>query len=300
MNDPYRQAAQALRRAKYAVASTGAGISVESGIPDFRSPGGIWSKYPPDQYASIDAFLANPAKVWRFWNELANDLRGCKPNPAHHALTELQRTGPLKAIITQNVDNLHQDAGTQNIIEYHGNAKRLICLHCGYTQPFTPLTQTGSAPDPNRAPHDPTGTARTEAVPDHDPRISQDITSTAPTSSDPERAPQAAPHTGPVPRCQCGGLLKPDVIMFGEIIPPHAMAQAETYATTCDLMIIIGTSAQVYPAADLPHIAKHHGAYIIEANTQPTDFTHTITDAFLQGPAGTTLPKLLQTLKSLP
>ncbi len=246
MSDPFRKAAEALHRATYAVASTGAGVSVESGIPDFRSAGGIWNKYPPEQYATIQAFLADPAKVWRFWNELAADVTGCLPNPAHRALAELEAMGRLKAVITQNVDNLHQNAGSHAVIEYHGNAKRLVCLQCGLLEDFV----IG---------------ARTE----------------------------------PVPMCACGGILKPDVVMFGEMIPPKAMADAEAMASACDLMIIVGTSAQVFPAADLPYIAKDNGAYIIEANTEPTDFTYRLTDAFLQGPAGTTLPKLLAALKAL-
>lgn len=245
MSDPYQMAADALYRAEHAVASTGAGISVESGIPDFRSPGGIWSKYPPDEFATIEAFLSNPAKVWRFWNDLGADLAHCVPNPAHYALAELERMGRLKAVITQNVDNLHQTAGSRTVIEYHGNAKRLVCLDCGKREDYVLGTRTVS-----------------------------------------------------VPRCTCGGLLKPDVVMFGELIPPEAMADAETMASTCDVMIIVGTSAQVYPAADLPFIAKRHGAYIIEANTQETEFTDCITDAFLRGPAGKTLPKLLDTVKA--
>lgn len=246
MSDPYQMAAEALHRAEYAVASTGAGISVESGIPDFRSPDGIWSKYPPEEYASIQAFLADPAKVWGLWHELGRDVASCGPNPAHHALAELERMGRLKAVITQNVDNLHQAAGSRNVVEYHGNAKRLVCLDCGFPQDFVPGE-------------------RTEAV----------------------------------PRCECGGLLKPDVVMFGEMIPPKAMVDAEALATACDVMIVVGTSAQVYPAASLPQIAKAGGAFIIEANTEETEFTYGITDAFLQGLAGTTLPRLLDTLKAL-
>lgn len=240
MSDPFSKAADALARAEYAVASTGAGISVESGIPDFRSPGGIWSKYPPEEYASIYAFLANPAKVWRFWNELGSDLEDCAPNAAHRVLAEFERLGRIKAVITQNVDNLHQDAGSTKVIEYHGNAKRLVCLECGFPQDFVAGTLTES-----------------------------------------------------VPKCDCGGLLKPDVVMFGEAIPPKALSDAEAMAMSCDVMLIVGTSAQVYPAADLPVLAKKSGAFVIEVNTEPTEFTERLTDAFLQGRAGESLPRLL-------
>ena len=246
MSNPYQMAAEALRHARCAVASTGAGISVESGIPDFRSPGGIWSKYPPEEFATIQAFLANPAKVWRLWNELGRDLQGSSPNPAHLALAELERLGHLKAVITQNVDNLHQAAGSQRVVEYHGNAKRLVCLTCGSRRDFV-------------------AGARKESV----------------------------------PRCACGGVMKPDVVMFGEMIPPKAMADAEAMASTCDVMIVVGTSAQVYPAADLPYMAKDAGAFIIEANTEETEFTYHITNAFLQGPAGQTLPRLVDCINQM-
>jgi NAD-dependent deacetylase len=244
MSDPFQIAAEALQRAEYAIASTGAGISVESGIPDFRSPGGIWSKYPPEEYATIDAFMRDPAKVWRFWNDLGTDIQNCRPNPAHNVLAELESTGKIKTVITQNVDNLHQEAGSKNVIEYHGNARRLVCLECGGSEPYVPGE-------------------RREAL----------------------------------PRCPCGGVLKPDVVMFGEMIPMRAMLEAEAMAYDCDLILIVGTSAQVYPAADLPNTAKRNGAFVIEANTEETDFTSSITDAFLKGPAGQTLPRLLERLK---
>ena len=240
MND-YESAAKAIARGKCVIASTGAGISVESGIPDFRSADGIWSRYDPMEYATIDAFQKNPAKVWKMWYELSSQLGESKPNPGHVALADLEREKKLHAIITQNVDNLHQDAGSQKVIEYHGNSRHVRCLSCNRTQRLIL-----------------------------------------------EQFKDSTPH------CYCGGVLKPDVVMFGEAIPVKAMLSADEYARTADVVIIVGTSAQVFPAAQLPITAKQHGAFIIEANIERTDFTETITDAFLEGPSGETLPKLAE------
>ncbi len=239
VND-FQRAADAVRSANNVIASTGAGISVESGIPDFRSPDGLWSKYPPEEYATIDAFHANPAKLWKFWQERSEEMAGCQPNPAHVALAELERLRLLTAVITQNVDNLHQAAGSARVIEYHGNGRRVVCLDCGKRRPLTPELYARS-----------------------------------------------------IPMCVCGGLFKPDVVFFGELIPMHAMLQAQALAQTAGCVIIVGTSATVYPAAELPHAAKARGAFIIECNLEPTDFTDSITDVFLQGRAGSTLPELV-------
>ncbi len=241
MTNDYTRAADAIRSAGTVVASTGAGISTESGIPDFRSEGGIWETYPPEEYASIEAFTADPAKVWGMWRELGQQFDGCKPNPGHAALAQLEEAGHLAAIITQNVDNLHQEAGSRTVIEYHGNSRHVRCMTCGHTQPINPEI-----------------------------------------------------YASGTPFCVCGGVFKPDVVMFGEMIPPKAMLQAEAYARSADTVIIVGTSAQVYPAAELPYTAKKRGAFIIEANIEETDFTRDITDVFLQGKAGETLPNLAE------
>lgn len=235
----FARAATQLRRAAHAFALTGAGISVESGIPDFRSAAGLWAKYPPEEFATIDAFRANPDKVWRMWRSLGESLLGAAPNPAHVALAQLEAAGRIHAVVTQNIDNLHQRAGSSRVIEYHGNGGRTYCLSCHRHAPL-----------------------HVEALSD------------------------AAPH------CTCGGLLKPDVVLFGELIPTHALFEAEAFAQKADVVVIVGTSAQVYPAAGLPYTAKKRGAFIIECNVEPTDFTREITDVFLQGPAGTLLPQL--------
>lgn len=241
IENDFELAAQKLRDAKCAIASTGAGISVESGIADFRSPGGIWEKYPPEEYATIDAFMRNPAKVWGLWKELGEDFADTKPNPGHFALAQLEKAGCLVAVITQNVDNLHQVAGSQNVIEYHGNARRLVCLGCHKKRPLV-MSEIVELP----------------------------------------------------PRCSCDAVLKPDVTMFGEMIPKYAMFESEALAQKADVVIIVGTSAQVFPAAGLPYTAKQHGAFIIEANKEETDFTRSITDVFLKGLSGETLPRLVE------
>ena len=233
------EAATAIRDGKVVVASTGAGISTESGIPDFRSANGIWARYPPEEYATIQAFMENPDKLWSFWRELGDQIKGCAPNPGHHALSQLERSGNLTAVITQNVDNLHQEAGSRNVVEYHGNSREVICLSCGNVAPLNPELEAMGTPF-----------------------------------------------------CVCSGIYKPNVVLFGEMIPPRAMLQAEAYAQSADVVIVVGTSAQVFPAAQLPLTAKERGATIIEVNLERTDFTESITDHFLQGKSGDVLPRL--------
>ncbi|MBI2426149.1 MAG: NAD-dependent deacylase [Candidatus Hydrogenedentes bacterium] len=241
------EAARALKKAHHAVAVTGAGASVESGIPDFRSPNGIWETYPPDRYATIEAFLDDPDRVWQMWFDLGAMLGDVLPNPGHHALAELEAMGHLHAIITQNIDNLHQAAGNRRVIEYHGNARRMRCLDC----------DAGTALD-------------------------------------------LARHTGSAPHCvACGGIMKPDVVLFGEIIPELAMTESELLVRRCDFVLIVGTSATVYPAAGIPATAKQHGAFVVECNVEETDFTCSITDIFIQGKCGETLPLLAQAMREL-
>ncbi len=236
-------AAALLRQGRRAVALTGAGISVESGIPDFRSPDGLWSRFDPGEYAHIRAFRANPAKVWTMLREMEGLISRARPNPAHLALAELEARGMLLGIITQNVDNLHQAAGNKRVVEYHGNARRFLCDLC-------------------KAPH---------------PQENLDFQ-----------------HT-PL-YCRCGGLIRPDVVFFGEAIPPAAQAEAEEMALECDLLVVIGTSGEVAPASYLPHTAKESGAIIMENNLKPTRLTYTLTDHFLPGPAGKVWPLVMQAL----
>lgn len=225
------------------VALTGAGISVESGIPDFRSPGGLWERFDPMEYATIQAFRKKPAKVWQLLKEMDLTVTAARPNPAHYALAELEAQGKLLGVITQNVDNLHQAAGSKRVVEYHGNAHRFVCDTC-------------------RGQH---------------PREMLDF----------EHLPLY---------CHCGGLIRPDVVFFGEPIPAAAQDEAEDLASSCDLLLIIGTSGEVSPANYLPHLAKDHGAIIVENNLEPTRLTRTVTDFFLPGKAGELWPLVIKEL----
>jgi len=235
--------AAVIRQSRQALALTGAGISVESGIPDFRSRDGLWSRFDPLEYATITAFRRDPAKVWMMLKEMDQTLLAARPNPAHYALAALEEKGHLLGIITQNIDNLHQAGGSTNVIEYHGNAHRFTCLHCK----------------------------------GHWPREALDFKET------------------PL-FCYCGGLIKPDVVFFGEPIPPSAQEAALALALSCDLLLIIGTSGEVAPANALPQVAKSAGALIVENNLEHTLLSRTVTDFFLPGPAGEVWPEVIKLL----
>ncbi len=237
-----KAAARVLKKAQHAVALTGAGISVDSGIPAFRGAQGLWDRFDPQEYAHISSFLTNPGKVWGMLKELYQIMERAQPSPAHYALARLEELGILKALVTQNVDGLHQRAGSKRVIEFHGNGETLTCLSCG------------------------------------EQRIIQE------TSLD------QLPPTCP----RCGGVLKPDVVFFGEPIPPQALEEAFQEADECDVMLVVGTSAQVYPAADLPRRVAWKGGSIIEVNLDETHLTQDMTHLFLQGPASKILPKLAE------
>lgn len=241
-----KEAAEIIRKANYVIALTGAGISVESGIPDFRSAGGLWEKYDPSVYAHIDSFRRSPEMIWDMLFEMIDLTRNAKPNPAHVALAEMEKKNILKAIVTQNIDNLHQEAGSKNVIEFHGNAHHLECLECGYTEPVT-STDFGGKP----------------------------------------------------PRCKkCKSIMKPRVIFFGEMIPQQALMESQMLANSADAILVIGTSAIVYPASSIPYIAKQNRAKVIEMNVEHTGLTNAITDIFIQGKAGDTLPRLLELIEA--
>ena len=246
------EAAKTIAKAKHVIALTGAGISVESGIPDFRSAGGLWSKYDPMEYAYIGTFIKNPQKVWQVLGEMIGLLLEAKPNPAHLALADLEKTGKLKSIVTQNIDNLHQKAGSSHVIEYHGNGYRLVCPKCSNL--YNVLD------------------------------FADDI--------------QGRGKDFP-PRCKCNAILKPDVVFFGEAIPPHAHDQALQAASMCDVMLIIGTSALVAPVNYLPPLAKQKGAKLIEINVEKTVLTYEFSDYFIQGQAGLQVPALVEEVKKL-
>jgi NAD-dependent deacetylase len=243
MNELIRDAAEMIFNSRLTLALTGAGISVESGIPDFRSAGGLWSKYDPSEYATITAFRQNPERVWNMLRDMDALVNKARPNAAHTGMGEMEKMGFLHCIITQNVDNLHQAGGAKNVIEYHGNSSTLSCLSCG---------RTYSA-----------GEKRAERT----------------------------------PRCECKKILKPDVVFFGEAIPPAALTRSFQLASSAEVLMVVGTSAVVSPANTIPSIAKEHGAKIIEINKESTHLTDTVTDIFIGRSAGEAIVQIVGELK---
>jgi len=243
-SDPIRDAVRLLAERRNAVALTGAGISVESGIPSFRGAQGMWAKYDPTEYASLHAFMQHPRKVWEMLSEMVSVCGGAVPNVAHKGLAALEEMGVVRAVITQNVDGLHQAAGSRRVIEYHGNLDELICVSCWKRYP-----------------------TRERWTP------------------------------GAVPLCDCGEILKPNVVLFGEPIPWLAQEQAEEEARTCRVLVVIGTSAQVSPACDIPRIAKESGAAVVEINPEPTSLTASVTDVHITGGASEVLDRLAKLLR---
>ncbi len=250
MNGIYTEAAEIIKNSKNLIALTGAGISVESGIPDFRSPGGLWEKFDPEVYASIDTFNKMPGKAWEMIFEMMDVIIDAKPNPAHQALAWMEGEGYLRSVITQNVDNLHQAAGSRNVIEYHGNSSMFTCVHCHREYEADQFRKSLK-----------------------------------------ERK---------IPGCsECERILKPSVVFFGEMIPQRALMEAQFLADSADALLVIGTSAIIYPAAGIPVVAKNNGAKIVEFNLEETNYTESITDLFIKGPAGQTLPAVVDALSGL-
>jgi NAD-dependent deacetylase len=216
--------AELIRDSSCTVALTGAGISVPSGIPDFRTPGkGLWEKVDPMEVAHIDAFRRDPARFWSFYRPRLQSLGDIDPNAAHEALAELEARGLLEAVITQNIDMLHARAGSESVIEVHGSIRSLSCQGC------------------------------------------REIVSL-------ERSEERFDAEG-VARCAaCGGYLKPDVVLFGELLPAAAMAEAEELAARAELMLCIGSSLEVYPVAGLPSLTLARGGRLAIVTQGPTPF----------------------------
>jgi NAD-dependent deacetylase len=251
MDKKINQVAQMITAAKKVVVFTGAGISTESGIPDFRGPGGLWTKYDPDDF-TIDKFFGSAATRKKMWERLREGglMEDANPNPAHLAIVELEKMGKLSSLVTQNIDNLHQKAGSNpaKIYELHGNMQMLICLDCSKRYPIAIVKERYAA--------------------------SEDV-----------------------PACEhCGGILKPDVIFFGEALPQKVLAQASQEASECDLMIVIGSSLVVYPAAYIPVYAKESGAKLVIINIGPTEQDHNA-DVLINAPAGETMTKIINRVK---
>ncbi len=233
-----------LAAARRVVALTGAGISAESGIPTFRDAlTGLWARYDPQELATPEGFARNPRLVWDWYAERRARIAAVEPNPGHAALAALEKRFEKFTLVTQNIDSLHQRAGSREVVELHGNIARVKC------------------------------SAELTVVRDY------------------------AADESP-PRCHCGAWLRPDVVWFGEMLPADALARAEEAAEHCEVFLSIGTSAQVYPAAELPLRALSAGATVVEINPERTALTRHARCA-LQGAAGTVLPALLEKLAAI-
>ncbi|EHR78119.1 NAD-dependent protein deacylase [Thermococcus litoralis DSM 5473] len=244
------EAAKLIAHSRFLIAFTGAGISAESGIPTFRDKGGLWEKYRVEEVATPEAFRRNPRLVWEFYKMRMRLMKEAKPNRAHLALAELEKMGLLKAVITQNIDNLHREAGNKNVVELHGNIYRVKCTSCAYREN---LLDSG-------------------------------------------RLEEFLEEEG-LPKCpECGSLLRPDVVWFGEPLPQEALQKAFKLAERADVCLVIGTSGQVFPAAYVPYIVKENGGYVIEINPRESGITP-IADIFLKGFAGETMEHLLAKVK---
>jgi NAD-dependent deacetylase len=237
------RAAELLAGAQRGVALTGAGVSAESGIPTFRGEGGLWSQYDPVKVASIDNFLQDPSAYWQVSKQRGPAVLAARPNPGHVALAEMERAGHLVAIVTQNTDGLHQDAGSRHVIELHGSGRTVQCLDCGARE--------------RRA--------------DVQARLGAEMP----------------------PRCiTCGGIfLKPTVVLFGEAMPIPAVEEAFALARAADVMVVVGSSLVVYPAAQIPVKAVESGAVLIVVNAEPTPLDR-LAEVVVRGRSGEVLPDL--------
>lgn len=259
MNDLIERAARELRNSRHAIVLTGAGMSTESGIPDFRGPRGLWTTNPEAEakaYERYRLFVDDPASYWREMSgeqgghgSFYSEVRKAEPNAGHCALAELGRLGLVKCVITQNIDGLHPKAGSDNVIEYHGSVHKARCASCCSRSRLDDVSLA--------------------ALP---------------------------------PRCACGSALKLDVVHFGEPIPADVMMKAEEESSKCDLMLICGTSAVVYPFAGLPRVCRLSGrsaATIVEVNAERTPLTDEgISDYLIQGRTGEILPLIVEAVKA--
>jgi NAD-dependent deacetylase len=239
MQDDIIKAVEEIKKANYTAAFTGAGISVESGIPPFRGDNGIWNKYE-EKLFDINYFQNHTKEAWdMLCGGFYESMFEAKPNKAHTVLARMEKEGELKSIITQNIDDLHRKAGSKVVYELHGNAANLICLRDGSKYSVFEF----------------------------------DLKS--------------------APKCKkCGKILKPDFVFFGQQLPEYDLNKSIEDSRKCDLMIIIGSTGIVYPAAGLPPIAKQNGAKIIEINPAPSAYTNSITDIFIKEKAGKAMEEI--------
>ena len=241
------QAAQILSEAQRIVCLTGAGVSAESGLSTFRDPEtGFWSKFDPQQLASQSGFAADPGLVWRWYMErLQAAAEKAKPNPGHFALATLESDAKNFTLITQNVDNLHERAGSVNVTHLHGIISRFHCNVCGKAYTLAEEEKVATLP----------------------------------------------------PRCPaCEGMIRPSVVWFGETLPMHELTFAWQSAEQCDVMLVVGTSGLVTPAAQLPYVAQDAGATLIDVNPEQGSLSG-MADLFLQGPSGEILLKVVAAME---
>lgn len=261
MKDTIMKAARDLADSQYAIALTGAGMSTESGIQDFRGPSGVWTTQPEKEreaYQSYKTFLRDPKTYWieRLTTpSVIGNLEGFQPNKGHYALRDLETLGILKCVITQNVDALHEKAGNQNLLEYHGNSLKIRCMSCSA-------------------------------------RFAKNCFDLSALLKE-DKLPPSCP--------ECGGVVKGDGVTFGEPIPTYMLQASKEEIEKCDLMLICGTSAVVFPFADLPRIVRSRGkATIIEVNAEPTQLTDEgVSNYIIQGKTGEILPRIVEEVKKL-
>jgi NAD-dependent deacetylase len=246
IEEKIQQAASILRRSSYATALTGAGHSTPSGIPDFRSPNsGVWRSVDPFQVASISAFRQQPQSFYDWVRPMLHTMLNAKPNPAHIALAQLEELGLLKAVITQNIDGLHQRANSQVVYEVHGHLRQATCIRCYKKSPAEPLMRDFM-------------------------------------------------ESGDIPRCKkCNGVIKPDIILFGEQLPIQTLIASQQAAGKSDVMIVAGSSLQVAPAGDIPLLTKKRGGKLIFVNLGPTHLDEAA-DIVIRADVADVLPRLVR------
>ena len=285
------RAAEWIAGARSVVVSTGAGMSKESGIPTFRDAlDGLWARYDPTELATEAGFRKDPRRVWSWYAYRRRMIERCRPNAGHLALAEMESLVPSLLVVTQNIDGLHAAAGSTDVVELHGNIHRVKCLDDGH--PFAgPLPSAASAGASTGGGRFTGGTAEESSLKDTSAgRRSADDAASADTVGDVEEDPPACPV--------CGSPLRPDVVWFGEMLPEAAVERAWAAAGVCDVLLVVGTSGTVWPAAELPNVAKRGGARVIEVNPEPSELTAAV-DLFVQGPAGGVLPALAARLREL-
>jgi NAD-dependent deacetylase len=254
---PLETVPQDIARSQRVLALTGAGISTDSGIPDFRGPSGVWTRDPTaERRATIGAWITDPELRRQAWQRrLEQPEHTARPNAGHRALVELERRGQLRLLVTQNIDGLHLDAGHHPdlVVEIHGTARDAVCLTCGDRQPMAAVLARVAAGD-------------------HDPAC---------------LAPGRDPDEGP-----CRGIVKSATISFGQSLVPEDLARAEAAARDCDLLLAVGTTLAVHPAAGLVPLARSRGATVIIVNGSPTEMDD-LADAVIRGPISELLPRLV-------